>query len=160
MHCIGAVVTIEFQPLAERATITQHVTDLCSGSKSTTTLTVTWGGEKKPDTQSRHCLSASCEHRSHSRDVALADDQTEAELPSLSKFQVEEATLVPRSKFKAEDPLDDRYRNAHDGNEMVESQPWRQLSGKDDRPIRVHSRGDNGSQTDPKSQVLIYDMRN
>jgi hypothetical protein len=180
-------VTINFQPSNDRATILQAVTDPMSGSKSTTTLTVTWGGDKKgkgkgmddqhsqpsdrhigrPD--NRPIMNHNTGPLSmHSDDASAA----EGELPSLSKFRAEHETqpMQPvRSKFKADDPSPPAIGTGTGGGDgmwtagdigLDETQPWRKMSGKDTRPIRMQVQGEEGeSRVDPKNQILVYDMR-
>lgn len=160
--------TINFQPSYSRATILQTITT--SGSKSTTTLTVTWGSKIKTEDgiSSDRCISEfHCPSQSQGRHTD--------ELPSLSKFKPDE-TPISKSRVDRDSigmqcthyNLEDNSRTAptrHHGmwtpDCAVVEQPWRKLSGTDTRPIRVQVNDRNSTEgpVDPYHQILVYDMR-
>lgn len=166
---VGAVVTINFQPSFNRATIVQSVST--GGSKSTTTLTVTWGGDKNKDDRAAN-------QPPHIAPPYTDISEIESELPYLSKLQ---DNIVQESKFKAEyeatnlpvsgtDNFDSASgKQKRSGVDMwtsgceVKEQPWQKLSGNDSRPIRLHINDGNEigntGKLDANRQVLVYDMR-
>ena len=166
----GAIVTINFQPSNDRATILQVVTDQRSGSKSTTTLTVTWGSETKNNSlRPAHSNTLGNPPVFH-HTLTHVNDSSEGELPSTSKFKAENevhgvnniAVNSPnKSKFRHEASDDSlNIGGAWAGGGGAEAQPWRRMSGKDTRPIRLQVKGgEDSTMMDSKNQVLVYDMR-
>ena len=145
---------IDFLPSRDRASIVQTITDPRTNSKATTTLTVTWGGDKRR-------ASAGCsgsESQTMGEVTPESGKVTEGELPSLSKFREE---TVPVSELKLED--DETLKKSTPGalGRSSEGQPRRNSGSSTDRRsmnIKVKDGGDINS-VDASHQVLVYDMR-
>lgn len=126
------------------------ITDPRTNSKSTTTLTVTWGGDKRRTIAD--CAGSEVDEASPGHSQV-----TEGELPSLSKFRAES---VPISKFQPEYSNDGPSKSNGAWESSIERQPQLKMGEADVRPVNGQVKdGESMSDVDPSQQVLVFDMR-